>query len=503
MSGGSLPHCFDGFPPRVLAYAEGEWVDRPASVPHYHINRGFWPTIGSKVHSTLPQHYGRCDEVKPERRLYAWKPKECALLPFERDEACKLLTGLQIVIVGDSTVFQTFLSLVHLLGGSFGRDVKHGYVTADLTASACADTTRLVYVRSDLLLWTHSVSDYHAVQRCDGFTILHPFVQRASRDADIVLLGVGHHFPRSLMLAEKWSYMGGEEAARRARIGFFSRNLNHTLSSLLWRRAAWGRKDPASVVLMGASTPVRGCERFHAPLAASDAISVAAGGQSANGEAQSNVTANELRWTQYARYNEIARSLAATYDASFIDVAAPSALRADGAMGGYWPAGDARQRDCVHYCLPGVVDMWPTLLYNLLTSTRLRKALDEHRRGPAAGATGVTGQQQQRASSASGGGGGGASSGGGSSGGGSTSDAAVARGRPRFLNTNVSEWLHQKGFAERFEACGRTRRGMCEYNLQRQPWWAFRCVEPRERALVRGPRYNVEYVPWMPAESFD
>ena len=77
---------------------------------------------------------------------------------------------------------QFFLSLVHLLGGNFGRDVKHGYVTADLTASACGDSTRLVFVRSDLLLWTHSISDSHAVQRCDGFTILHPFVLRASRD---------------------------------------------------------------------------------------------------------------------------------------------------------------------------------------------------------------------------------------------------------------------------------------------------------------------------------
>ena len=186
-------------------------------------------------------------------------------MPFAREKVCAALAGKQIVVVGDSTVLQFFIAFVKLLDGEFGRDVKHGYVTADLTASACSDSTRIVFIRSDLLLWTHSVSDYHAVQRCDGFTILHPFVLRASRDADIVLLGVGHHFPRALMLAEKWSSWDGQQAAKRARLGFFARNLNHTLSSLLWRRHAWGHREPQSVVLLGTSTPVRGCARFHAP----------------------------------------------------------------------------------------------------------------------------------------------------------------------------------------------------------------------------------------------
>ena len=47
---------------------------------------------------------------------------------------------------------------------------------------------------------------------------------RASRDADVVLLGVGHHFPRALMLAEKWTTWGGATVAKRARVGFFARS---------------------------------------------------------------------------------------------------------------------------------------------------------------------------------------------------------------------------------------------------------------------------------------
>ena len=117
-------------------------------------------------------------------------------------------------------------------------------MTADLTASACDDSTRLVFVRSDLLLWTHSIVDYHAVQRCDGFTILHPFVIRASRDADIVLLGVGHHFPRALMLAEKWSHWDGglqKGGGRREKVR--SKRSGGERGSVAARRAVYNKRS--------------------------------------------------------------------------------------------------------------------------------------------------------------------------------------------------------------------------------------------------------------------
>ena len=469
-SDAALPHCFDGFPPRVNAYAEGEWVESAArDANRYRIDRKFWPSIGSKVHADLPQHYGRCDDVQPQRKLYAWRPSQCSLLPFQPSAACKLLAGKQIVIVGDSTVFQTFLSLVHLLGGEFGRDVKHGYVTADLTAAACDGRLRINFIRSDLLLWTHSVPDYHAVQRCDGFTILHPFVHRGR-----VMLTSSCSASAPLPERSCWregSVWDGQTAAKKARVGFFARNLNHTLASLLWRRAAWGHKDPQSVVILGTSTPVRGCARFTAPLKASgEAIDVAAGG----GDESGNVTSNELRWMQYARFNEVARRLAESCGTSFLDGAAPAARRPAGAVGRVLPPGShgngkSKQLDCVHYCLPGVVDTWPTLLYNLLTSRHLKAAL---------GAVDADGKD---------------------------GGARGSHPRMRFLSANASEWLRVKGYAERFEGCmpSRGRLGACEHRMQSLPWWPFRCIESRDRAARKGAQWSEHYKPWMPPESFD
>ena len=78
------------------------------------------------------------------------------------------------------------------------------------------------------------------------------------------------------MLAEKFSRWDGGTAAKRARVGFFARNLNHTLTSLLARRAAWGHTDPATVVVLGTSTPVRGCAQYTAPLPLGEAVSAIA-----------------------------------------------------------------------------------------------------------------------------------------------------------------------------------------------------------------------------------
>lgn len=140
---------------------------------------------------------------------------------------------------------------------------------------------------------------------------------------------------------------------------------------------------------------------------------------------------------------------------------------------------------CVHYCLPGVVDTWTSFFENLLASPRLRAAMgaDEKRLGAGAGANIGVGR--------------------------------VAGRQSRFFAANASEWLRVKGYAERLEACvtsthmsrstrpGHLGKASCESRLQLQPWWAFRCIEQRDRRVVRAPDFGTTWTPWMPAESFD
>lgn len=200
-------NCFSDFP-RGGAAADGRWVQRsPHTRAPYRLNASLWGRLGTSITQRTPQHYGKCDDValleSRPRPLYDWEPHTCSLEPFDTEGVCKLLgRDTSILFVGDSTVAQLFLSFVSLLNGRFGINAKRASVLSEITASACSDGTRLNFVRSDLLLWSHAAEDFRSVRACDGYTTLNPFVVRASRDADILVLGLGHHFPSSLEMVQ-------------------------------------------------------------------------------------------------------------------------------------------------------------------------------------------------------------------------------------------------------------------------------------------------------------
>ena len=183
--------CFSTSHEQAL-HTSGSW--RPtASPPPYRIDASFWEAIGTSIKPSTPQHYGRCDDVEPNRTHYEWSPDGCTLPRFDVERACKALAGTSVLFVGDSTVFQLFLSFALLLRSRFGRSAKRASTVTEMTASAFEDATRLAFARSDLLLWSSVPSDLNSVRRCDGYTTLQPFAQRAARDADVVILGLGHH----------------------------------------------------------------------------------------------------------------------------------------------------------------------------------------------------------------------------------------------------------------------------------------------------------------------
>lgn len=167
----ALPSCFSQSP-RGVDYTDGAWHSLPPGSHPYKINGSFWETLGTSIRRTAPQHYGRCDEANRNRTLYQWTPHRCTLHSFDMPRACKLLRGRSVVMVGDSTVFQAFLSFALLMHARLGKNPKRASTVSEMTASACGDSTRLAFVRSDLLLHTNIGGDFRAVQRCDGFTNL-------------------------------------------------------------------------------------------------------------------------------------------------------------------------------------------------------------------------------------------------------------------------------------------------------------------------------------------
>lgn len=61
-------------------------------------------------------------------------------------------------------------------------------------------------------------------------------------------------------------------------------------------------------------------------------------------------------WSEQTRRNAIAREIVEAAGGLFVDLAALTDLRPDGHVGG---------QDCLRYCMPGPLDAWATILYNV------------------------------------------------------------------------------------------------------------------------------------------
>uniref|UniRef100_A0A7S4FA89 Trichome birefringence-like C-terminal domain-containing protein n=1 Tax=Chrysotila carterae TaxID=13221 RepID=A0A7S4FA89_CHRCT len=334
---------------------EDEWVEIPA---FYNMTSGIWDQIGLNALVNSPNagsNYGRCDLLNPDRKHFGLSD----LQYLNRSVVCgESLLGTQALFVGDSTIAQLFLSVVMLLNGTFGRNLKNTATIADLTASACDDRLRLNFVRNELLMWPLQQAHVAGISRCTRTVMNKQFAQRAVRDANIVVLGVGQH-PSVYLEATS-------PERRHAAWAFFSQNLNNTLAHLIAHRRTQGFNSTSSVVLVGPSVPVPGCAHVQRPQRVAEALRLEA---FAAGTAQYGPS-----WWHNARVNQLSTWLAASHGVSYLDVAARSIQRADTAMKS-WPVIDRWRRratvdDCMHYCLPGAVDTFSQMLFQTLERRR-------------------------------------------------------------------------------------------------------------------------------------
>ena len=292
---------------------------------------------------------------------HEWQP-QCHLKRMERPELCALLSGKFVLLVGDSTSQQVFLTLVSVMRGEMSR-----FGSGRDRASACNDTVRIMQARSDLLLWSDQVADFQAPTRCNSAVLGSAWTRRAAM-ADLVLLSVGQHFAG---LDKSAAVTQGEDAAEKtARLAFFSASLEHTLRGAAAARAAAGHL-PNSMILVGASLPTPGCSRFQEPISLAQWLR-------ADAALPAGLARYAQSWRHLPRQNHVARWTAESLNVPFLDIASLTAQRPDATMAHTQlnaSGVSSDNEDCVHFCLPGPVRDIIKLLGNLLTAHARGNAL--------------------------------------------------------------------------------------------------------------------------------
>jgi len=334
-------------------YRHDKWMRIKASI-HCISNYGFWSFVGDRggLLYQSPCYDGRyalgkCHIDYLYKNMsgldYVWSTygtdKLCGLkrnvsvLPFDRDHMCSLLDGHRILLLGDSITDEFFYSLASTLIQShscrsskefndgfhtvfeFGGNIS--YQLLETSTFECGRTSIYV-VRHDHFLISEFGDEYtatvHAQETLYGAG-WHYLLKQLNIDLIIANRGV-HYVPNDVVLTE----------------------LEHTLSylrqyhggvSLIYRSSAPGHKNFDEV-------------RYSAPL-------------SSEAEAQ----LDRFSWDKLKLQNSLIRQLLRNSftEVLYLDVYPSSVLRHDGHT----------TEDGLHYCIPGPIDNWVVLFYNLLS----------------------------------------------------------------------------------------------------------------------------------------
>lgn len=250
-------------------------------------------------------------DTNNNRAKYIWKPSNCDLLAWNATQFCELLGNRTILMIGDSTMQQTGVSLVNMIISS---------------GASCA--SRVNVVVSTLLYVTQTY------KKC--------FVDATLQEAhhrikpDISILNVGAHLkdPGDLhfIIDNFREFMAKEKTERNV--------------TFLWKT-----QNPGHV----------NCTNYREPF---QDYSLGKDMKKVFHNDPNAIEQTQYNWNLFPTFDDIARNKSYSIGFKVIDMD-PLYLRPD-AHPAQLPHPDGRRRDCLHFCLPGPLHLFAVLLQTMM-----------------------------------------------------------------------------------------------------------------------------------------
>lgn len=272
---------------------------------------GLWLYSPAKF-ATMPTWHppgcGKYTEVLEPGTNFVWQPgAACAVAasPWSADAAARALHAVGgAFLLGDSLTQQHFFSLASALEAKPTMKLNPSHHGANYATLPCG--TQLYFVRNDHLRTDTAEYSFNEPEK----VWLEPWVDALGTSSKLVVLNTGAH------------YMPDTELLLR---------LRETLTFLRTRR-------PDAIVVYRASVPGHpGCAAYTGPVASPPPLPLPGG---------------QWHWGDLPRQNMLVSVLIRDEfpGVVFLDVEAATWLRGDRHA--------EPNRDCLHYCQPGVVDVW-------------------------------------------------------------------------------------------------------------------------------------------------
>ncbi|KAJ1289496.1 hypothetical protein BS78_02G168600 [Paspalum vaginatum] len=361
-------------------YSDGAW-ERSAAAPLYN---------GTSCVDTIKAGQNCEAHGRPDTGYlrWRWRPRGCALPPFDPAEFLRLVRGRHVAFVGDSLARNQCESLVCLLSSAFPARLVRGAGGGDgdgdgdelrkfrRWAFPSHGATVSVFWSPFLVNGTEKAKGGAPGPGHNRLFLDQPDERWAAElpGVDVVVLSAGHWFLHPAMFYDRGAAVGCHHCPEpnRTETGFFGAfrlAVRGALREVVLRAARARRRGPKLAVVTTFS-PAHFEGDWDSPTACAR-TEPSAPGERAMEYMDGEMLLAEAEEAAAADADARARGAGVTVEA--MQVTRMAGLRADGHPGAYmhpFPfAGGARDKvpnDCVHWCLPGPIDTWNEILLQLV-----------------------------------------------------------------------------------------------------------------------------------------
>ncbi|CAL5064629.1 unnamed protein product [Urochloa decumbens] len=365
-------------------YSDGEWV-RTTAAPRYN---------GTSCGETIKAGQNCEAHGRPDTGYiyWRWRPRRCALPPFDPAEFLRLVRGRHVAFVGDSLARNQYESLVCLLSSAFPAQLIRGAGGGD--GDGDGDELRK-FRRWSFPSHNATVSVFWSPFLVNGTerpkarpaaagALYHNRIYLDQPDErwaaevpgiDVVVLSAGQWYLNPALFYDRGAVVGchlcpasGQPSSNETGFfGAFRLAVRNALREVVDRVASSSpdRRRRPKLAVVTTFSPAHFEGEWDSPT------SCARTEPYARGEREPVYMDEEMR--RAGTEEAAAARGAAGLDVEALEVTRLAAMRPDGHPGLYtraFPlAGGAKERmpnDCVHWCLPGPIDTWNEILLQVV-----------------------------------------------------------------------------------------------------------------------------------------
>ncbi|KAK6941274.1 Trichome birefringence-like, N-terminal domain [Dillenia turbinata] len=290
-----------------------------------------------------------------------WQPKYCKMEKFEGSKFLRRMKDKTLAFVGDSLGRQQFQSLMCMVTGGIERpdvlDVGREYGLVKARGAVRPDGWAYRFPETNTTIvyyWSASLCNIEALDAANPATdyAMHldrppAFLSRYIHRFNVLVLNTGHHWNRGKLTQNRWvMHVGGIRNTNR-KIAEIGRAKNLTVYSIVRWVDSQLPKYPGLKAFFRSLSPRH---FFHGDWntgGTCDNTTPSEGKEVLQDESSDSVAAGAVKGTRVR----------------LLDITAPSELRDEGHISRYSIKATPGVQDCLHWCLPGVPDMWNEMLF--------------------------------------------------------------------------------------------------------------------------------------------